>query len=76
MTAAQGFLAGTATTTIMSTQMQQDAVTDITYLDIVMASMSLVSLGSTPIMVYCLMPTTEDLMDVTHPGRLHVTLNS
>ena len=63
LTMAQGFLVGTAATMVISTQMQQDAVTGITYLDTVMASMSLVSLGSTPMTVDCVMPDLEDIMD-------------
>ena len=60
---AQGILAGITMTTMMSTQMQQDTVTGITYLDTITASMSLVSMGSTPMAVDCLMSTIEDLTD-------------
>ena len=51
LTMAQGFLVGTALTIMISTWVQQDAVTGITYLDTVMTFMSLVSLGSTPMEV-------------------------
>ena len=49
--------------TMTSTQMQQDVVTGVTYLDTVMASMSLGSLGATPTAVDCLMPALEDHTD-------------
>ena len=63
LTTSPGLLVGTAMATMTSTQMQQDAVTGITYLNTVMASMSLVSLGSLPMVVDCLMPAIEDLID-------------
>ena len=64
LTTVQGFLAGTAMATMISTQMQQDAVTGVTFLDTVMASMRIVSLGATPTMVDCLMPALEELMEL------------
>ena len=60
----QGFLAGTTVATMISTQMQQDAVTGITYPDTVTASMSLVSFGATFTMVDCLMPALEELTEL------------
>ena len=50
--------------TMTSMWIQQDAATDITYLDTVTASMGLVSLGSTSMVVDCLMPAIEDLLDL------------
>ena len=72
---AQGFLAETTATTMISMQMQQDAATGITYLDTVMASMSLASLGATPMMVDHPVPVLEEL-HVVHPCSLCLTLGS
>ena len=63
LTTAQGFLAGTAMTMVISSRVQQDTVTSVTYLDTVTASMSLISLGSTPMAVDCQMPVLENLTD-------------
>ena len=61
---AQGFLVGAATAMMISMQMWQDAATGITYLDTVMASISLVSLGATPTAVNHLMPALEDFTEL------------
>ena len=45
---------------MISTWMWQDMVTGVTYLDTVMVSMSLVSLGATPMAVDHPMPALED----------------
>ena len=57
-----GLLAGTAMATMMSMWLQQDAMMGATYVDTVTASVSLVSLGPTPMVGDC---PTATLGDVT-----------
>ena len=63
LTTPPGLLAGTAMATMTSMWMCQDTVTGATYVDTVMASMSLISLRPTPMAVDCAMPSLEDLSD-------------
>ena len=53
-------LAGIAMATMTSMQLWLDAMMSISYVDSVMTSMSLVSLGPTPMAVDCPMPTLGD----------------
>ena len=55
---------GTAMATMMSTQLQQDAMTGTTYINSMMTSMSLVSLELAPMVVDHPMATLEDVMNV------------
>ena len=48
--AAPGFIVGSAMTTMMTTQIHQDEMTGVTYMDTVTVSMGLINLG-TPLMV-------------------------
>ena len=64
LTTTQVFLVGTTMTIMISKWVWQDVVTGITYLDTVMASMSLVSLGSTPMVIDHLVPALENLIDL------------
>ena len=68
MTTSPGLLAGTTMATMTSMQMWQDAVTGTTYVDTVMASMSLVSLGSTPMAVDHPVPALEIFWTLTRCG--------
>ena len=63
LTTSPGLLAGTSMTTMMSVWVWQDATTGTTYVETVMASMSLVSLGLTPMAVDHLMATLEDVTE-------------
>ena len=57
---------------MMSTQIYQDEVTGITYMDTVTASMGLISLGTSPMGVGHQIPVLEDVtntdMAVVHPN--------
>ena len=59
LTTLPGLLAGTAMATIISMLLQQDTTFSFTYIDLMMASMSLVSLGPTLMVGDCPGPTLE-----------------
>ena len=58
-----GLLAGTTMATVMSMWLCQDSMMGITYVDTMTASMSLVSLGPTPMVVDCPTATLEDVTE-------------
>ena len=58
-----GLLAGTAMATMMLMWLYQDSMMGATYIDMVTASMSLVSLGPTPMALDCPTATLEDVRE-------------
>ena len=61
--AAAGFITGSAMTTMMTTQIHQDKMTSVTYMETMTASMGLLSLGMPLMAVDHQTPTTEDVTD-------------
>ena len=62
-TTSPGLLVGTAMATMMSMWLQQDTMMGTTYVDTVTASMSLVILGPTTMVVDCPTATLEDVTE-------------
>ena len=58
-----GISAETAMANMMSTWLQQDSMMGATFADMVIVSISLISLGPTPMAVDCPMATPEDVTD-------------
>ena len=61
--AAPGFMVGSTKTTMMTTQICQDEMTSVTYMDTMTALMGLISLETPFVVVDCQMPTIEDVTD-------------